>query len=129
MPKPRVRAPRKAAAPKAASAAALRRRYTDHRAAVLEEIATAPYVATRDAVQKAVMKMGMQEFHANAVSAMVSELLRVGLVGRKEDGTLFLTQVGLDILQHGDFTRPLPAEHEKPNRRGKKYGPRKKRST
>lgn len=101
------------------------RRATDHRAIVLEEIATAPYVATRDAVQKQVAKAaGYQEFHANAVSAMVSELLRIGLVGMKEDKTLFLTTSGLEWITKGDFTRPLPGFIERPRRRGKKY-PRK----
>lgn len=104
------------------------RRATDHRAVVLEEIATAPYAATRDAVQAQVAKAGYKEFHKDAISAMVSELLRIGLVGRKEDGTLFLTTAGLEWLTHGDFTRPLPPPHIKPNRRGKKYGPRKPRN-
>lgn len=100
------------------------RRATDHRAIVLEEIATAPYVATRDAVQAAVAKAGYREFHANAVSAMVSELLRIGLIGMKEDRTLFLTQSGLEWITKGDFTRPLPGFIERPARRGRKY-PRK----
>lgn len=105
----------------------LDRRWTDHRAAVLEEVATAPYTTTRAAVQAAVLKMGYSDFHKDSISAMVSRLLSDGYLGMKEDQTLFITAVGLECLTHGDFTKPLPGFRERPGRQGKKYGPRKPR--
>lgn len=97
------------------------RRATDHRAIVLEVVATIPVAATRDAVQKEVeaeaTKMAYSGFHKNAVSAMVSELLREGLIGRKEDGTLFVTSLGLDWMVNASFDRALPSPHTKPKRK------------
>jgi predicted transcriptional regulator len=96
------------------------RRATDHRALVLEVIATIPTAATRAAVQKEVASMSdLSEFNVNAISAMVSTLMREGLIGRKEDGTLFVTIVGLDWLSFGRFDRALPAPHTRPGRKKK----------
>lgn len=98
----------------------MKRRATDHRALVLEVVATTPVAATRDAVQKEVAIMSPRdEFNVNAISAMVSTLLREGLIGRRDDGTLFVTQRGFEWLREGDFTRALPAKHERPGRRKK----------
>lgn len=110
MPKPRIRKTKP-----------MYRRATDHRSLVLNVAATTPAAATRAAVQDEVVreaaKVGNFEFHLNAVSAMVSELLREGLLGTRDDGTLFVTQYGLDWLQNADFTRALPAPHTKPGRK------------
>lgn len=96
------------------------RRATDHRALVLEVVATIPSAATRDAVQKEVLANKTDErFGANQISAMVSTLLKEGLIGRRDDGTLFVTATGFEWLRGADFTRALPAPHEKPSRRKK----------
>jgi predicted transcriptional regulator len=96
------------------------RRATDHRALVLEVVATIPVAATRDAVQKEVALLSKAGgFAVNAISAMVSTLLREGLIGRRDDETLFVTQIGFDWLANADFTRALPAPHERPGRRKK----------
>lgn len=85
------------------------RRATDHRALVLEVVATTPSAATRDAVQREVLANKIDEaFAANQISAMVSTLLKEGLIGRRDDGTLFVTQVGFEWLRSADFTRALP---------------------
>lgn len=88
------------------------RRATDHRALVLEVVATTPVVATREAVQSEVAGLS-NDFHRDAISAMVSTLLRDGLLGRRDDGTLFVTAIGMDWLTHGEFDRALPKPHTK----------------
>lgn len=85
------------------------RRATDHRALVLEVIATTPEIATR------------AEFNINSISAMVSSLKHEGLIAVREDGTLFVTPLGLEWLNKAAFDRALPAPHTKrPGRRKKK---------
>jgi predicted transcriptional regulator len=91
---------------------------TDHRALVLEVVATTPTIATREAVQNEIAGMKMFD-NKNAISAMVSALLREGLIGRREDNTLFVTESGMRWLSEADFTRALPAPHTRPGRRKK----------
>lgn len=100
------------------------RRATDHRALVLEVVATIPVAATRAAVQEEILREAKgTSFHVNAISAMVSHLLSQGLLGTRDDSTLFVTLYGMEWLAGGDFTRSLPREHTKPKR--KKRGERK----
>lgn len=96
------------------------RRATDHRALVLEVVATIPSSATRQAVQRETLKERTDgSFGANQISAMVSTLLRDGLIGRRDDATLFVTAMGFEWMRSADFTRALPAPHERPSRRKK----------
>lgn len=95
-----------------------RRRATDHRALVLEVVATTPDKATRDAVQREVLRCRTDDrFGVNQISAMVSTLLREGLLGRRDDDSLFVTSVGLDWLHHATFDLPLPKPYTKTSRR------------
>lgn len=128
MPKPRIKKPRPPKPPRERKPRT--RRASDHRALVLEVVATAPYSATRDAIQDEVAKLSQpHDFGPLLISAMVSSLLAGGLLGRKEDGTLFITQHGLDYLKHAAFDRKLPEPGiERPGRWGKKH-PRKPRQT
>lgn len=97
---------------------ARRRRATDHRAAVLEVVATTPAAATRAAVQReAIGVVGDGRFGANQASAMVSTLLALGLLGTRDDGTLFVTARGLDYLTTAAFDLPPPPPYTKPNSR------------
>jgi hypothetical protein len=97
------------------------RRATDHRALVLEVVATIPQAASREAVQKEVLVNRTDDrFDHNQISAMVSRLLTEGLIGRRDDGTLFVTALGFEWLRKADFTRELPAPHTKPTRSKKK---------
>ena len=99
----------------------LQHRATDHRALVLEVVATTPNAATREAVTKEVEANRTDDrFRYNQIAAMISHLLQEGLIGRREDGTLFVTAPGFEWLRDGDFTRQLPAPHTKPKRSKKK---------
>src|SRR3954465_2359783 len=97
------------------------RRATDHRALVLEVVATTPSAATRKAIEAEVLANRTDErFGHNQIAAMVSSLLRFGLIGRREGSTLLVTTLGLEWLQAADFTRELPAPHTKPKRQPRK---------
>lgn len=94
------------------------RRATDHRALVLEVVATIPEAATRDAIQHEAFRYRTDDrFGMNQISAMVSHLLRQGLIARREDATLFITGLGLDWLKNAMFDRSLPEPHTRPGRR------------
>lgn len=96
------------------------RRATDHRALILEVVATIPISATRAAVQEEALREAKGSgFHVNAISAMVSHLLSQGLLGTRDDATLFVTLYGMEWLTNADFTRALPAEHSRPGRKRK----------
>lgn len=98
----------------------MQRRATDHRAIVLEVIATTPEVATRAAVQAEVARnTARDEFSINAISAMVSELRRQGMIAVREDATLFVTPLGLEYLSKAAFDRALPEPYKKPGRKKK----------
>lgn len=94
------------------------RRATDHRAIVLEVVATIPTTATRDAVQAEVARENRQsDFNKDAISAMVSTLRKEGLIGVRDDGTLFVTELGFTWLRTAAFDLPLPGPYTKPGRR------------
>ncbi len=100
-----------------------RRSATDHRALVLESVATSPR-ATLDAI-RADCTAALPSFTEKKVDAMVWWLRRVGLINRGEDGVHVLTKTGLEWLTSGRFDRALPEYAERPGARkprGKKGG-------
>ena len=94
-----------------------RRKATEHRALVLESVATAPGGATMESVQKDCVG---HAFNKHAVYAMLWQLCREGLVGRNSDNTYFLTTAGLDRIQYGDFTQKVPEYAPRPKARKRK---------
>lgn len=91
---------------------------TEHRAIVLESVATAPGDATRDAIAKDAAAIGWTD--RKQIVTMVHQLKREGLIGVKESGDgFFLTVAGLEALQHGAFDRKLPEFAERPKGRRK----------
>lgn len=93
-----------------------RRKATEHRALVLESVATAPGGATADSVCKDCVG---HAFNRHAVYAMLWQLRREGLVGRDDKDTYFLITAGLERIQYGDFTRSLPEYAPRPRARRK----------
>lgn len=91
-------------------------RATDHRAIVLESVATSPAAASIDTIKADAAAIGWT--HNNQISAMVSNLLHIGLLGRSESG-LFVTKLGMEWLLTGRFDRALPAPYTKPKRKRK----------
>lgn len=107
MPKPKIRKQRPPKPPR--EPRQWHRRASDHRALVLEVVATAPYATHRAAVQEEVAKLSQpHDFGPLQISAMVSSLLSAGLLGTREDKTLFITQHGLDWITTAAFDRKLP---------------------
>lgn len=94
------------------------RRATDHRALVLESVATSPTPATLDSIA-ADCHGADPSYTRKLVAAMVWWLVRVGLLGRTGD-SYFLTKAGLEWLTTGRFDRALPAPHTRPGARRKK---------
>lgn len=86
---------------------------TDHRAVVLESIATSPYLATNATVCKDCMRV---DFSHKNVLTMINTLWRAGLVGRIEQG-YFLTRAGFEWLTEGRFDQELPRYAERPKSR------------
>lgn len=97
-----------------------RPRASDHRALALEEVATSP---TEPSINKVCSSLASSEFASDLVYKMVYQLLQEGLIGRREDGELFITQTGLDYLTHARFDLPIP-EPRRP-----RPGARKKQKT
>lgn len=101
----------------------LQRRATDHRAAVLESVATNPKGTT---ILHIVQDCEADGFPAELVKKHVWQLKKEGLIGIREstDGTdpgHFITRVGLDYLTFGRFDLPLPEPgHPRPGARRKK---------
>jgi hypothetical protein len=90
---------------------------TDHRALVLESVATSPIPATVAAIV-ADCTGADPEFTPKKVKAMIWWLRREGLVGDDDKGTgHFITKAGLDWLAHGRFDRALPTDHIRPGAR------------
>lgn len=85
----------------------------EHRAAVLESIATSPSPATNASIRADCVEEG---FSAKNVLTMVSQLQREGLIGRIDQG-YFITRAGFDYLTGGRFDRKLPEAHERPKSR------------
>lgn len=91
-----------------------RRKATEHRALVLESVATAPGGATSASVQRDCVG---HDFNKHAVAVMLWQLRREGLVGRDDEDKYFLTTTGLERIQYGDFTRSVPEFAERPKAR------------
>lgn len=93
---------------------------TEHRAIVLESVATSPKEATRDTIVKDAASIGWTD--RKQIVTMIHQLRREGLIGLKEGerNAFFLTTGGLEALQHGAFDRKLPEFAERPKARRKK---------
>lgn len=86
---------------------------TDHRAVVLESIATSPWLATHDSIAADCVST---EFTRKSVMTMLNQLQREGLVGRVDPG-FFVTRAGFSWLTEGRFDRKLPEYAERPGSR------------
>jgi hypothetical protein len=97
------------------------RRATDHRAIVLEAVATCPTDASMDAIVRDAIG---PDFIRKNVQTMVYQLRKEGLLGLKEDGrTHYITELGLEWLTYGRFDQALPGFHERPaSRKSRKRG-------
>jgi hypothetical protein len=91
-----------------------KRKATEHRALVLEEIATAPEGATIKSVCTALTN---EAFPYHSVWTMVWQLRKEGLVGMGSEGYLHLTEFGVAYLYQTDFTRKLAEFTERPKAR------------
>ncbi|MDZ4344095.1 MAG: hypothetical protein U1E51_16875 [Candidatus Binatia bacterium] len=91
---------------------------TDHRAKVLEAVATNPGIATHDEIVRDCLD---EDFDRNKILKMVLQLRKEGLIGRADSvAGHFITRAGLEYLTGGQFDRGLPCPHERPNGRGKR---------
>jgi len=90
---------------------------TDHRALVLESVATNPFRPSMESIVRDCIGL---DFKSNVVKAMIYQLRREGLVGLGSSGTdHFITKAGLDWLTQGRFDRALPGFHNRASRRRK----------
>lgn len=96
-----------------------RPRASDHRAVVLEEIATSP---VEPSMQEVTSTLAKPDFTQEMVYKMVYQLLREGLIGRREgQASLFITEGGLDYLTNARFDLPLQEPgHPRPGARRRK---------
>jgi hypothetical protein len=78
---------------------------TDHRALVLESVATSPAPATVDTIRRDAVS---DDFPRAVVDSMIWQLRKEGLIARRDDSSYHVTQAGLDWLTTGRFDRPLP---------------------
>lgn len=88
---------------------------TEHRALVLESVATSPN-ATKQAIFADCVS---HSFTKDAADVMIWQLRRIGLIGRSDSDTYFITKAGLDYLQSADFTRIVPEFAPRPKARRK----------
>lgn len=91
-------------------------RATDHRALVLESVATAPAAATLSTIVADVQPVA-PAFTKHKVASMVWWLRREGLIGDREGGGYFITEAGLSYLTSGRFDRAVPVDHVRPGAR------------
>jgi hypothetical protein len=89
---------------------------TDHRALVLEAVATSP---TRPTVALIVKDCAGTDFKPTSVNTMVWYLRKNGFIGLDDKGQHFITTVGLDYLVSARFDRELPSEHKRPHSKKK----------
>lgn len=89
-------------------------RATDHRALVLEAVATSPAGAPRAEIFRECIG---PDFTRHQVCVMLCHLRREGLVGATGDGGHFITREGLDQLVNGHFDRAVPEFAPRPNGR------------
>lgn len=83
-----------------------RKRATDHRALVLESVATNPKGASERLI---VADCADPAFPVEAVKSMIWQLRKEGLIARDEAGTgHHITKAGLDYLAQAAFDRGLP---------------------
>lgn len=93
-------------------------RATDHRAVVLESVATSPVAATSDSVVKDAASVGWS--HRQQILTMLNQLSREGLIGRNEQGGWFITGAGLAYLTVGRFDLPVQGFIPRPKSRKRK---------
>ena len=91
--------------------------YTDHRACVLEAVATSPNPPSATEIGVEVLRACPSFRNRDVAAAMVSQLRREGLISMNDERGYFITKAGFDLLAKGVFTRELPAEHTKPKRK------------
>ena len=91
---------------------------TDHRALVLESVATSPKPPTGNQVCQDCVTP--EDFSSKNVLTMLDTLRREGLIGMNENKTHFLTKAGLHYLTNGRFDKALPEYAERPKSRRKK---------
>lgn len=116
MPKPKIKKPkteRRAGRDRRAPLA------TDHRATVLESVATYPGTPTAGDVAR---DCATTTYTRRMVLTMVDTLSRQGLIGRTEQNTFVITEAGLDYLAKARFDRAIADFTPRP-------GSRKRRAT
>jgi hypothetical protein len=103
-----------------------RRWATDHRAIVLEAIATSPVPPRMVDIIEDAQSLD-SSFKPDVIRSMVWQLDHEGLIGRtpvilmtRERDTYHITKAGLDALVSWRFDKALPSEHTRPKARGKK---------
>lgn len=85
---------------------------TDHRAVVLESVATQSFPT----ISSIIHDCTSHDFTEKNVKTMLWQLVREGLI-IKVGSHFMITQSGLDWLRHGRFTRALPAPHTRTRRK------------
>lgn len=92
-----------------------RRRASDHRALVLEAVATSPESPSEAQI---VADCNGPDFDRPKILSMVRLLRMEGLIGLSSpSGGHFITVVGLNYLTTARFDRGLPAPHTRPGRK------------
>lgn len=92
-----------------------RRRATDHRAIVLESIATNPTGAQKKHI---VADCRSADFTPHMIDSMIWQLRKEGLIGRDDATGHFITKAGLAYLNNAAFDLPPPPMgHPRPGAR------------
>jgi len=88
---------------------------TDHRALVLESVATSPLGTLAGIISDCTAVDA--SFTPKKIGAMVWWLRRIGLIQLNDFGRYTLTKLGLEWLTDGRFDRALPKDHTRPGAR------------
>ena len=72
---------------------------------MLEEVATTPFAPSMHNVREALQR---PDFASEVVYKMLYQLVREGLLGKREKDELFITESGLEYLTRARFDLPLP---------------------
>jgi Fe2+ or Zn2+ uptake regulation protein len=93
------------------------RRATDHRATVLEAVATFPGSPTGEDIVK---DCATASYTPKMVRTMLDALVRFGLIRRSDQKTFSITAVGLEYLTLARFDRAIGEFAPRPKARRKK---------
>ena len=94
---------------------AYKRRATDHRALVLESVATNPSGASKKDI---VSDCEAPDFTPPMIDSMIWQLRKEGLIGRDDKNGHFITQAGLNYLRIAAFDlQPPPMGLPRPKAR------------